>query len=1091
MGCAASTHGGTAVAGGDGAQAGNHPSSPTAVGATAQGNKADGSPATVQVTKASDPSSVFPAPGEAKVQRGSSTVSVKSGNEGAAEVPVNEVSKGKVSDATFGSPSGAAAERSRTRSQEEVAPGMEDADAPEMSRVKSEGGERGLAAGSTPTRGRGPKKESVDSRQSKGGRLKRMFSRHTLETAPGAQGVVRITEWVTGTAGRRGNRNVIESKPERIQNKSHRNAAPMGERSLDKTEAKFLADVLSTHWLFEKFSDHQYDVLLRGCEALELAEATPLILQGAEDDGRMYILHRGQLSVHVLDKKAPEGAQSPGPEGKEPAGEAPPTARQPTERSSAHSSAESADQDRGSDAPKPPSAKDGYGMHVATVLTGGWVGDMALLYKTTRTATVVAEVDCRVLAVPRLAYETAMAESNETTADPQDPNEFAEVPVLQSVKDSKALGQLARTVTWGEGEVVLEAGTGAREMLVILNGDVTFENGSGAAPAAPEYRQSSQAAFTSSERLSKGDVVAGGRSGDEALLVVLHNSGIKVSAALSSRKLKLAGGLPYGAARAIATTAGKGLRFYLQDIVTNQPLLEPLVESLDGIRAVIQCTPSLAKQLKGPALDAAAFVMQPMRVKAGAPIPVHAAADKNQGHPVMVLVSGKVAVRRSDDVAIRSESGEASASASAPTQRSSQGSTSSKPSEDGIIGRMYDVMTSINAPDQPSVKYVTKTPVTMVSMTRADHEDISTRHEGFSGVRLYPPKRPASNASLFQAKGAPAAAPGAEGNVLLLEDLAFERKIGQGAYGAVYLAVHRPTGRTVATKIIKLARLRKHHKDDAINLERHVMQDSDNPFIVSLYATFKTRTHLLLVMEAGMGGELFSFLLRQEHQVLHEDSVRFYGACVLSALAAMHEDGYMYRDLKPENVVITADGYAKIVDFGFAKRTAARTFTVCGTNAYLSPEMLTVQGHNFEVDYWAFGVFLYEMAIGCASFNVEADGTMNHEMPPFQVCQNILNPKYRLRFDIGVYPVSPQLQDVITQLLEHRVEHRIGCRIRGAQELMEHPFFAPIDFDKLKRSAYAPPWNPELKDGLDTRYFENTHRMRKSELIAFGIGDGY
>jgi serine/threonine protein kinase len=200
--------------------------------------------------------------------------------------------------------------------------------------------------------------------------------------------------------------------------------------------------------------------------------------------------------------------------------------------------------------------------------------------------------------------------------------------------------------------------------------------------------------------------------------------------------------------------------------------------------------------------------------------------------------------------------------------------------------------------------------------------------------------------------------------------------------------------------------------------------------------------------------------------------------------------------------------------------------------------MLTVQGHNFEVDYWAFGVFLYEMAIGCASFNVEADGTMNHEMPPFKVCQNILNANYTLRFDIGIYKISPELQDVIKQLLERRVEHRIGCRNGGSLELCNHPFFAPIDFEKLRAFEYQPPWNPELQvrattrarvfaprrcararavrtppstprahppparslaalagraaafqNGLDTRYFEATHKMRKSELIAFGIQD--
>mmetsp|Transcript_10502 Transcript_10502/g.26427 ORF Transcript_10502/g.26427 Transcript_10502/m.26427 type:complete len:1044 (-) Transcript_10502:395-3526(-) len=1043
MGCAASQ---TAVAGSEseGAVNGHATLQPNGL-MTSSDLPADAKPGALPTSKNDEldaPKQKIPLVSGVHRRRQSSEEFAQSNSGPNAEPTFIPVTKGKVSDAYFGVNSSEL--KLSIRAQDDAGSMAQQLGLMQSSPLLWLDSDRGSSAIAGTRGGAGTPASGRD----RASRQKMALTRHTLDTAPGAQGVVRHKEWVTANGGRRGgHRNVIESQPERIAGVKKTLAPVAEERRLDRLEARFLKETLAKHWLFEKFSDAQFSVLTKNCETVDLREGQPLIVQGAEDDGRMYILHRGTLSVHVLDAKKKDAIGG----GKK--------------------DASAADM---SDAPDPSRAFMERGVHVATVLSGGWVGDMALLYKTTRTATVIAEADSRVLAVPRLAYETVIAEGYEAATEQTSTNEFSQVPVLTNLKDSTALVQQGRATGWKTGDNLMDSGSGARELLIITQGEVDFTNRLNNSPQGGEYRWSLQPPFVSSERLRKGDVLAGGRPGDESLLVTLHNG--TASNGPMSAKLKLIGGLPKGAASAVAASDGKGYRFYLQDIVTHASLVEPLVGSMEGVRALLQCTPALQATLNVTAFDAASFVMKPVTYAAGQTIPV--AKDVHSGMPLLVLVQGKVAVRREDDVSIRGEN--------EPIVKDESSDPKKPPVDEGIIARLYDVLTSVVPVDQPGLKLVAKTACTVLAMGHKDYDDLSAKNSALSSlVRAYPPKRPPSSAAAFGGTGGT----GSDGNALKLADISFERKIGQGAYGAVYLVVHKPTGKTLAAKIIKLARLRKHQKDDAINVERHVMQDSDNPFIVRLYASYKTKTHLLLVMEAGLGGELFSFLLRQEHQVLREDSVRFYGACVLSGLAAMHADGYMYRDLKPENVVITADGYAKIVDFGFAKRTAVRTYTVCGTNAYLSPEMLTVQGHNFEVDYWAFGVFLYEMAIGCASFNVEADGTMNHEMPPFRVCQNILNANYRLRFDIGVYKISNELQDVITQLLERRVEHRIGVRVRGPDELYEHPFFAPINFAKLKKFEYQPPWNPELQNGLDTRYFEATHKMRKSELIAFGIQD--
>jgi CRP-like cAMP-binding protein len=742
-----------------------------------------------------------------------------------AEPTFIPVTKGKVSDATFGVNEEAL--RPRNRAQDDAGPMAQQLGLMASSPLVRANGAGGGSRGGAGTRG-GAGAGAPPEPGKRMSRAQMALTRHTLDTAPGAQGVVRHKEWVTANGGRRGHRNVIESQPERIAGMKKALLPVPEDRRLDKLEAKFLKETLTKHWLFEKFSDAQFSVLTKNCEIFDLREGQPLIVQGAEDDGRMYILLRGTLSVHVLDAKKKKGENGGGDH------------------------LESASQTG------PAQAFFERGVHVATVLSGGWVGDMALLYRTTRTATVIAEADCRVLTVPRLAYETVIAEGYEAEllADAST-NEFSAIPVLTNVKDSNLLTQQGRAMAWAAGDVLVESGSGARELLIITAGEVDFTNSQPVAPqgGGGEYRWSLQGAFVASDRLRKGDVLASGRPGDESLLVTLHNAGSR--GGLSAR-LKLSGGLPKGAARAVAVTAGKGYRFYLPDIVTHASLIEPLADSLEGVRALLQCTPSLASSLGTASFDAASFVMKRVNFPAGASLPV-AAASSSGGVPLMVLISGTVSVRREDDVSIRGAD-------ETPPPRAEPADPKKGASDEGILARQYEVLTSLIPDEAPGVKLVAKSAVTVLTMARADHADLLAKDGGLGKVRSYPPTRPPSQAALFGGKA------DKDGNALVLADISFERKIGQGAYGAVYLVMHKPTGKTLAAKIIKLARLRKHQKDDAINVERHVMQDSDNPFIVALYATFRTKTHLLLVMEAGLGGELFSFLLRQEHQVLREDS---------------------------------------------------------------------------------------------------------------------------------------------------------------------------------------------------------------------------
>ena len=148
--------------------------------------------------------------------------------------------------------------------------------------------------------------------------------------------------------------------------------------------------------------------------------------------------------------------------------------------------------------------------------------------------------------------------------------------------------------------------------------------------------------------------------------------------------------------------------------------------------------------------------------------------------------------------------------------------------------------------------------------------------------------------------------------------------------------------------------------------EKRIMAETDHPFCIRLIAAYKDRTHLYMVLEICQGGELFSLL--QKERKLDEPASAFYGASVMLAFEYLHNRNIIYRDLKPENLLLDGKGYLKVVDFGFAKLIKDRTWTLCGTPEYLAPETIRNKGHGKGVDWWALGILIYEMMTGFPPF---------------------------------------------------------------------------------------------------------------------------
>ena len=209
--------------------------------------------------------------------------------------------------------------------------------------------------------------------------------------------------------------------------------------------------------------------------------------------------------------------------------------------------------------------------------------------------------------------------------------------------------------------------------------------------------------------------------------------------------------------------------------------------------------------------------------------------------------------------------------------------------------------------------------------------------------------------------------------------------LGSGTFGRVTLVQDRNSKAVYALKAMLKSEIVAHKQQANVINEKNVMKAANHPFILRLFQTFKDSKKLYMLLEFIQGGELFSVLHTAQQDGVPDGQAKFYGATVLLAVAYLHSKDIAYRDMKPENCLIDKEGYAKLVDFGFAKVITGKSYTLCGTPEYLAPELVLARGHNKSVDYWALGILLYEMQAGYSPF-ADPQG-----MDQVVICKNIVN----------------------------------------------------------------------------------------------------
>uniref|UniRef100_A0A8B9IC47 Protein kinase domain-containing protein n=1 Tax=Anser brachyrhynchus TaxID=132585 RepID=A0A8B9IC47_9AVES len=191
--------------------------------------------------------------------------------------------------------------------------------------------------------------------------------------------------------------------------------------------------------------------------------------------------------------------------------------------------------------------------------------------------------------------------------------------------------------------------------------------------------------------------------------------------------------------------------------------------------------------------------------------------------------------------------------------------------------------------------------------------------------------------------------------------------LGTGGFGRVELV--RCREQLFALKRIRKDWVVRTQQQEHVRTERRVLAQSHCPFVVGFFGTFRDRQHVYLLLEFCQGGELWTKL--REVRYFEEPVAVFCSACVVEGLEYLHSHGIVYRDLKPENLMLDKQGYVKLVDFGFAKELerGEKTYSFCGTPEYLAPEMLRHEGHDFAVDFWMLGILIFEMLVGRAPFH--------------------------------------------------------------------------------------------------------------------------
>lgn len=304
-------------------------------------------------------------------------------------------------------------------------------------------------------------------------------------------------------------------------------------------------------------------------------------------------------------------------------------------------------------------------------------------------------------------------------------------------------------------------------------------------------------------------------------------------------------------------------------------------------------------------------------------------------------------------------------------------------------------------------------------------------------------------------------------NESTLDDFEWLKTLGTGSFGRVRLVRHRRTGGYYAMKCLKKAMLLEHEQQDRLYWEKDIVSTLEHPFVVQFFRTFQDSVYVYLLFEFAAGGEIFHLIC--EHGRLQSRVAKFYAAETLLVLKYFATLNVVYRDIKPENLLLSAQGHIKFTDFGFAAvlGEGEQSKAFLASAEYISPEMILGKGYGLSVDMWSFGVLLYELLVG---------------LPPFvgaltDISYNIFNTD--IEFPVRV---DAEAKDLILKLLVLDPAKRLT-----PEQAMAHPWFAGINWHMVYLRMYPPPYVPPVKSQGDASQFNDYAEEQQSALTPVDV----
>jgi cGMP-dependent protein kinase len=286
-----------------------------------------------------------------------------------------------------------------------------------------------------------------------------------------------------------------------------------------------------------------------------------------------------------------------------------------------------------------------------------------------------------------------------------------------------------------------------------------------------------------------------------------------------------------------------------------------------------------------------------------------------------------------------------------------------------------------------------------------------------------------------------------EDNTIELKDLDDIKELGSGNFGSVNLVRNKKNKQLYAIKALNLEQIKKENLEVCVELEKNVLLKTDHPFIMKMVKYLKNESYIFFINEYIKGKELWDVI--RDIGLLNKEQTQFYGASILLAINHLHKKKIIYRDIKPENVMVNTKGYIKIIDFGTVKEIEDRTSTIIGTSHYMAPEITKGEGYSFQVDIWSIAVCLYEFFCGKLPFGEEYEDPMDIYRA---VC------KEELSFPNFVH------DEKFMSLLNKMLKKNPTQRLWKFEQIKEDPYFRDFDWNKLISLSYPPPYMIKMKE---------------------------